>query len=138
VFINTIDFLDTLGQYALVSKSKIPVAILVRVSTMKQETDRQVSELSAYADSKGYEVIEICREQVSGMADESDRHGLNRAEELARSTKSLAWLEGIVLPMRSLKASNSVESLCIGISKEWKPSFPTGGEIQRLLSCSPF
>jgi hypothetical protein len=31
------------------------------------------------------DVIEICREQISGMADESDRPGLQRAEELARA-----------------------------------------------------
>jgi DNA invertase Pin-like site-specific DNA recombinase len=67
--------------------TKTPVAILVRVSTAKQETDRQVSELQAHAAAKGYEVVEICREKVSGMADESDRHGLHRAEELARTGK---------------------------------------------------
>lgn len=61
------------------------VAILVRVSTSKQETDRQVSELMAYAESKGYDVVEVCREQISGMANEEDRHGLRRAEELAKS-----------------------------------------------------
>lgn len=64
--------------------TKIPVAILVRVSTAKQETDRQVSELLTHAQGKGYKVVEICREQISGMADESDRHGLHHAEELAR------------------------------------------------------
>lgn len=69
------------------SNSKIPVAILVRVSTVKQETDRQVSELTAHAESKGYEVIELCKETVSGRANESERHGLNRAEELAVSGK---------------------------------------------------
>ncbi len=69
------------------SNSKIPVAILVRVSTVKQETNRQVSELRAYAESKGYEVVEVCEETVSGRADESERHGLNRAEELATSGK---------------------------------------------------
>lgn len=63
----------------------IPVAILVRVSTLKQENDRQISELQTYADSKGFEVVEICQEQVSGNADESERHGLHRVEELARS-----------------------------------------------------
>ena len=49
---------------------KIPVAILVRVSTAKQETARQISELEAYAAGRGYEVVEICRETVSGGADE--------------------------------------------------------------------
>ena len=65
--------------------NEIPVAILVRVSTVRQETDRQVSELEAYAHSKGYRVVEVCREQISGMADAEDRHGLHRVEELVRS-----------------------------------------------------
>ena len=64
---------------------KIPVVILVRVSTIKQETDRQISELQAYADLKGYEVIEICKETISGRADDNERHGLRRAEELAQA-----------------------------------------------------
>lgn len=62
----------------------IPVAILVRVSTTRQETDRQVSELAAYAESKGYKIIETCKEEISGAASEDDRHGLQRVEELAR------------------------------------------------------
>ena len=33
-------------------KPQIPVAILVRVSTAKQETARQISELRQYADGK--------------------------------------------------------------------------------------
>jgi DNA invertase Pin-like site-specific DNA recombinase len=66
-------------------QTKLPVAILVRVSTAKQETDRQISELSEYAERKGFEVVEICRETVSGRADESEREGLKRAEELAVS-----------------------------------------------------
>lgn len=69
------------------STAKVPVVILVRVSTNKQETSRQISELQAYADGKGYEVIEVCEETVSGRADKDDRHGLHRAEELARSGK---------------------------------------------------
>jgi DNA invertase Pin-like site-specific DNA recombinase len=63
------------------------VAIVVRVSSEKQLTDRQVTELQAYADSKGYEVVEILKETVSGRADESDRLGLIRAEELAATGK---------------------------------------------------
>ena len=66
------------------STQKVPVVILVRVSTQKQETDRQISELRAYADSKGYDVLEMCKETVSGRADESEREGLARVAELAR------------------------------------------------------
>ncbi|MBB5038982.1 recombinase family protein [Prosthecobacter dejongeii] len=65
--------------------AKTPVAILVRVSTAKQETDRQVSELRSYADKKGYEVVAVCEETVSGRAQETERHGLREVEALAES-----------------------------------------------------
>ena len=69
------------------SKAKVPVVILVRVSTVKQETQRQIFELQAYADCKGYEVVEICRETVSGRAADDDRHGLRHVEALAQLGK---------------------------------------------------
>ena len=59
-------------------KPQIPVAILVRVSTAKQETARQISELRQYADGKGYEVLEVCEEKISGSVQEDQRHGLRR------------------------------------------------------------
>src|SRR5436305_9396070 len=68
-------------------KPQIPVAILVRVSTAKQETARQISELRQYADGKGYEVLEVCEETISGSAQEDERHGLRRAEQLALEGK---------------------------------------------------
>ena len=66
---------------------KIPVVILVRVSTVKQDTERQISELREVALRKNYDVIEVCEETVSGRADVSKRVGLKRAEELAVSGK---------------------------------------------------
>lgn len=61
-----------------------PVAILVRVSTRKQETDRQISELKAVADSKGWAVVEVVQEAgISGSS--KIRPGLARALELARA-----------------------------------------------------
>lgn len=102
--------------------AKLPIAILVRVSTLKQETDRQVSELKAYADSKGYEVVEVCQEQVSGMADESDRHGLHRVEELARagSVKKVLVHEVSRLARRNSVAHAFVETLEeLGVSLYW-------------------
>ncbi len=66
----------------------IPAAILVRVSTAKQETARQVSELRAVAEAKGWAVVAVCEElAVSGRADESERHGLREVEDLARAGK---------------------------------------------------
>jgi DNA invertase Pin-like site-specific DNA recombinase len=67
--------------------SLTPVAILVRVSTSKQETARQLDELSSYAKSKRYSVIEVCRETVAGDSAADDRHGLKRVEELAETGK---------------------------------------------------
>ncbi|MEO6971536.1 MAG: recombinase family protein [Chthoniobacterales bacterium] len=63
--------------------SVIPVAILVRISTSKQETNRQVSELTQYAKSKGYLIVEVCKETISGSASDDERAGLRRVEELA-------------------------------------------------------
>ncbi len=69
------------------SKPPIPAVILVRVSTVKQDTDRQVTELRAVAASRGWEVVEVLEETVSGRADEMERSGLHRVEELARIGK---------------------------------------------------
>jgi DNA invertase Pin-like site-specific DNA recombinase len=64
----------------------VPVAILVRVSTKRQETERQVHELRAVAEARGWEVVEVIEEDgVSGAAKDSDRHGLAQVEELATS-----------------------------------------------------
>ena len=98
------------------------VAILVRVSTEKQETDRQITELQAYADSKGYEVVEVLKETVSGRADEADRHGLIQAEELAATGKIKKVL---VHEISRLSRKNSIthrviESLeSYGVSLYW-------------------
>ncbi len=104
------------------NQPRIPVAILVRVSTLKQENDRQISELQAYADSKGFEVVEICQEQVSGNADESDRHGLHRAEELARAgmIKKVLVHEVSRLARRNSIAHGFIEALEeLGVSLYW-------------------
>ena len=70
------------------ASSPVPVAILVRVSTSKQETTRQVSELKALAESKGWQVAAICQESgVSGRAAEEDRHGLQEVLALAKAGK---------------------------------------------------
>ncbi|HEY5749191.1 MAG TPA: recombinase family protein [Chryseolinea sp.] len=89
VFSKTLDYLNTSGYtlHMVRTDSKTPVAILVRVSTVKQETDRQISELKAYAETKGYEVVDVCQETISGRADEEDRHGLRYVEELAQAGK---------------------------------------------------
>jgi DNA invertase Pin-like site-specific DNA recombinase len=104
------------------SAAKLPVAILVRVSTLKQENDRQISELQAYATAKGFEVVEICEEKVSGNADEVDRHGLHRAEELARAgmIKKVLVHEVSRLARRNSIAHGFIETLeTLGVSLYW-------------------
>lgn len=65
------------------NQTAVPVAIVVRVSTSKQETDRQVTELEALAKSKGWAVVEVCKETVSGSANIEDRPALQRVLQLA-------------------------------------------------------
>ena len=61
----------------------VPVAIIVRVSTNKQETQRQKHELEVLAKSKGWQVVEVCEETVSGSANIEDRPALQRVLGLA-------------------------------------------------------
>jgi DNA invertase Pin-like site-specific DNA recombinase len=102
--------------------SCIPVCILVRVSTVKQETARQISELEKYAADKGYEVVEICEETISGSAADDDRHGLRRVEQLARQgkIKKVMVHEISRLARRNSVAHRFVETLeeC-GVSLYW-------------------
>src|SRR5437868_192853 len=102
--------------------SKTPVAVLVRVSTVKQETARQVSELRAYAENKSYEVVEVCEETISGTAEDGDRCGLRRVEELARVGKIKKALVHEIsrLARRNSVAHRFVETLeeC-GVSLYW-------------------
>src|SRR4051812_14474773 len=61
----------------------IPVAIIIRVSTNRQETQRQRHELEALAKSKGWRIVEVCEETVSGSANIEDRPALQRVLQLA-------------------------------------------------------
>ena len=102
--------------------ARTPVAILVRVSTVKQETARQVSELKSYAEAKHYTVVEVCEETISGTAENCQRHGLRRVEELARTGKIKKVLVHEIsrLARRNSVAHQFVETLedC-GVSLYW-------------------
>jgi DNA invertase Pin-like site-specific DNA recombinase len=104
------------------SKTKVPVVILVRVSTIKQETQRQISELKAYADRKQYDVVEICRETISGRAHDDERHALRHIEELARlgKVKKVLVHEISRLARKNSVAHRFVETLEeLGVSLYW-------------------
>ncbi len=93
------------------SNARIPVAILVRVSTAKQETQRQIAELQAYAERQQYEVVDICCETISGSAEDAKRLGLRRVEALARAGKIKKVL---VHEISRLARKNSVVHRCVG------------------------
>lgn len=103
--------------------TKTPVAILVRVSTKKQETDRQINELQSVAVEKGWEVVEVLKEVISGRADESERHGLLHAEKLAsRGTiKKVLVHEISRIARKNSTIHKFVETLeGFGVSVYWK------------------
>jgi DNA invertase Pin-like site-specific DNA recombinase len=86
----TIDYLITISIETVlaIKTAPVPVAILVRVSTSRQETTRQVSDLKALAEAKGWNVVTVCEESgISGRAKEEDRHGLQEVLALAQTGK---------------------------------------------------
>lgn len=68
-------------------KPPIPVALLVRVSTDRQAHARQVAELRTVASAKGWEVVEVVEETITGRASAKDRPGLARIEKLVAAGK---------------------------------------------------
>ena len=67
------------------NQMKTPVAILARVSTSKQDNDRQVTELKAHAEASGWRVVEVIRETVSGASRE--RPDIERVIRMAKDGK---------------------------------------------------
>ena len=100
----------------------IPVAILVRVSTKKQETARQVQELTNYAASKCYHLVEVCRETVTRASAGDERQGLQRVQELAATGKIKKVLVNEIsrIARRNSVAHRFVETLeSYGVSLYW-------------------
>lgn len=100
----------------------LPVCIIVRVSTNKQETARQVQELEKLAKERSWRVVEVCEETISGSAKLEERPGLMRALELAQAgtIKKVLVHEISRVARRSSVAHTFVEKLeeC-GVSLYW-------------------
>lgn len=101
----------------------IPVAILARVSTDKQDTTRQIDELNQAAADQGWQVVEVIDETgVSGKAGEGERYGLARALELAAcgSIKKVMVHEVSRLARRNSTAHKFIEEMeARGVSLYW-------------------
>ena len=65
--------------------------IYSRVSSIgeRQNTDRQISDMTAYAESNGYEVIKVYSEKISGGKKNTERVILQECLEYARANKAL-------------------------------------------------
>ncbi len=62
-----------------------PVAIFVRVSSEKQNYQRQLSDLKKLADREGYEVVATITAKISTLKKDSDRTDLTELRLLAKS-----------------------------------------------------
>lgn len=115
-----------------VHAKKVSVAIMVRVSTGKQETDRQVYELREVAEAAGWEVVEVIEETISGAALESARTGIERVMELARAgrIKKVLVHEVSRIARRNSTSHLFLEELeALGVSIYWHAQ-----RIETLLS----
>lgn len=74
----------------MATKKTPRAAILVRVSTKKQDTARQVSELTKAAASLGWEVVSIIHETMSGSAGNGGGWDLAKEREALERTLELA------------------------------------------------
>lgn len=71
---------------AVMGKSPINVIIFARVSTRdKQDTARQVNELTEYCQRKEWNVIEVVTEQITGTEHNNKRPGVIRMMEIVRT-----------------------------------------------------
>lgn len=102
--------------------SPVPVAILVRVSTDRQAHARQVADLRSVATAKGWEVVEVIEETITGGAAAQDRPGLARIEELVAAGKIRKVLVHEVsrLSRRPAVVHAFVEQMeAVGVSLYW-------------------
>ena len=65
--------------------------IYSRVSSVgeRQNTDRQISDMTAYAKSNGYDVVQVSSEKISGGKKNAERVVLQECLEYARANKAL-------------------------------------------------
>lgn len=99
------------------------VAILCRVSTLRQKTDRQQHELSEIARDRGWEVVKVVTEKISGAASRDDRTGLDEILALAekRQIQKVLVHEITRIARRPSVIHCFIEELCsLGVSLWWK------------------
>jgi DNA invertase Pin-like site-specific DNA recombinase len=66
---------------------KVPVAIFGRVSSISQDFQRQVSDLTKLADKLNFEVVDVITEKISGAKSNDERKGVQELLDGAKSGK---------------------------------------------------
>jgi DNA invertase Pin-like site-specific DNA recombinase len=95
------------------------VAIYARVSHRSQDLQRQIDDLTVVAKEKGYVIIEVITEKISGTKKNSERNGLQRVITLAESGKIKKCLVTEIsrLGRKTLQVLKTVETLTdLGVS----------------------
>jgi DNA invertase Pin-like site-specific DNA recombinase len=64
-------------------QNQIPICLFVRVSSLKQEFGRQVSELNKYAEKNGYLIVKTIATKISGNSNSDERVDLQNLLESA-------------------------------------------------------
>lgn len=65
--------------------NKIPVCILVRVSTTKQDYTRQITDLQNYCQQMNYEVVHVIKSIVTGNTTNRNRDDITELLEVAKT-----------------------------------------------------
>jgi DNA invertase Pin-like site-specific DNA recombinase len=101
----------------------VPVAILARVSTDKQDNSRQIHELHQAAADNGWEVVEVIETAgLSGNASDENRKDLSRIRDLAAKgeIRKVMVHEVSRLARRNSTAHKFLEELeHLGVSLYW-------------------
>lgn len=63
--------------------------IYARVSSIgeRQSTDRQIEDLTRYAEGKGYEIVKVFKEHISGAKSNREREVLAECLEFCRAER---------------------------------------------------
>lgn len=65
----------------------IDAAIFIRVSKRTQDYERQVNDLSAIAEKRGWGIVAIIAEKITGVKDNTERDGIEELLQLCESGK---------------------------------------------------
>lgn len=122
--------------------------LFVRVSTDKQNHERQISDLSRYADQRGYAVVDTITEQISGALDNDKRPGLQKllaaanagkfnrvlVTELSRLGRNAYQVQTLIHQLSGLGISVGIQTLGIETLDDNGRESPMGGIMVAIMA----